>query len=359
MASHIKGLSKVYDVTLVTNGRAEDLLGLIDENVSFIPILIEREILIKNDFIALIKLYRLFRCNHFDGVHSIFPKSGLLAMLAANLAGVPLRIHSFTGQVWVNKCGFRRRVLKFFDEVIVMNATQVLADSKSQCKFLIDNQVVKGSSISVLADGSVAGVDLERFKYKDNVRNEIRKQNEIPDDAIVFLFLGRLTIAKGLVDLFQAFAITAKSNKDIHLLIVGPDEEGFEVSLMELSEQFPGRIHRVGLTNYPENYMSASDVLCLPSYREGFGNVLIEAASVGLPSIASRIYGITDAVENGVTGILHDPKSVTEISSAMLLLGSDVDLRCKMGQAAKDRVINRFSEERVSQAFLSFYQEMF
>jgi glycosyltransferase involved in cell wall biosynthesis len=359
MSAHIKGLSKFYDVTLVTNGRAEDLLGLLGDNVSFVPIQIERKISIKNDFVVLIKLYRLFRINDFDCVHSIFPKSGLLAMLAANLAGVPIRIHTFTGQVWVNKRGFRRRVLKYFDKVLAMNATKVLADSTSQRKFLIDNKVVKKSSIIVLANGSVAGVDLERFKFKEDVRNEIRKQNGIRDDAIVFLFLGRLSKDKGLVDLFQAFAIVAKSNEDIHLLIVGPDEAGLEVRYMELFEQFPGQVHRIGYTICPEDYMSASDVLCLPSYREGFGTVIIEAASVGLPSIASRIYGITDAVVDGMTGILHQPASDSEIADAMSLLVSDGALRRRMGEAARDRVINKFSAERLSQAFMCFYQEIF
>lgn len=359
MTSHIIMLREEYDITIVTNGSAEDLSGLLGRHVSFFPVRIERKISIRNDFIALFKLWRLFRNSHFDGVHSILPKSGLLAMLAAKVAGVPVRIHTFTGQVWANKKGLGRQALKYLDKVLAMNATRVLADSHSQSQFLIDNNVVNASSISVLAEGSVSGVDVSRFKFSADAREQIRLEKSIPPDAIVFLFLGRLSKDKGLLDLSRAFGIAAESDGKMHLLIVGPDEDSLESEFVALSVRFPGRVHRAGFTDCPEKYMSASDVFCLPSYREGFGTVIIEAASVGLPSIASRIYGIIDAVLDGITGILHSPKSEVEIANAMLLLASAGDYRLKMGQAARDRVLNSFSEKRVSEAFAGFYREIF
>ena len=105
--------------------------------------------------------------------------------------------------------------------------------------------------------------------------------------------------------------------------------------------------------------MAAADVFCLPSYREGFGSVIIEAAAVGLPAIASRIYGITDAVEDGITGMLHAPASDREIAEAMLLLASNEDLRHRMGKAARARVIDKFSQVRVTRAFVDFYRDVF
>ena len=135
MTPHIKLLSNEYDITLITNGSDEDLSGLLDNSVSFIPMRIERNISIKNDLIALLKLWKLFKNSHFDSVHSIMPKSGLLSMLAAKMAGVPVRIHTFTGQVWANKYGLQREIFKFIDKVIVASATQILADSHSQRKF--------------------------------------------------------------------------------------------------------------------------------------------------------------------------------------------------------------------------------
>jgi len=359
MTPHIKLLSKEYDITLVTNGMAEDLSELLGSRVSFVPVRIERKIAIKDDLIALLKLWKMFRNARFDSVHSIMPKSGLLSMLAAKMAGVPVRIHSFTGQVWANKHGLRRAMLKFTDKVIATSATQVLADSHSQRKFLIDNKIVKASSIKVLADGSISGVDVSRFKYMADAGDQIRKENSIPHNAIVFLYLGRLNKDKGLIDLSRAFEIAAGTNSKLHLLIVGPDEDNLESIFATLSLRFPGRVHRVEKTDYPEKYMSASDVFCLPSYREGFGSVIIEAAAVGLPAIASRIYGITDAVLDGVTGTLHEPGSKVEIANAILALASDEENRIKMGRAARDRVVKKFSEERLSEALASFYRKIF
>jgi len=359
LTPHIELLSKEYDITLVTHGVADDLSHLLNRNVSFVPVRIERTLSPTHDLLALIMLWRLFRHAHFDSVHSIMPKSGLLAMVAAHMAAVPVRVHTFTGQVWANKSGIRRHLLRYADTVLAMNATHVLADSHSQRRFLLENNVVNASSIRVLADGSISGVNPSRFKYVAGARERIRLEHAIPHDAVVFLFLGRINRDKGIVDLFTAFGIAANSNSRLHLLIVGPDEDDLESEGTALSGRVPGRVHRVGYTDCPEHYMSASDVFCLPSHREGFGTVIIEAASVGLPSIASRIYGITDAVLDGVTGILHAPGSTAEMAHAMLLLASDDTYRLRMGRAARERAVERFSEERVLTAFAGFYREMF
>ncbi len=217
---------------------------------------------------------------------------------------------------------------------------------------------MKARAIEVLAEGSFAGVNIKRFAYNAKARQQIRSNYGIPGEAIIFLYLGRLNLAKGLLDLSRAFATAAVQNPGIHLLIVGPDEEGLEPEFVALAQRFPGRVHRAGFADCPENYMSAADVFCLPSHREGFGSVLIEAASVGLPAIASRVYGITDAVEDGVTGILHRPAADCEIADAMLHLASNDDLRCRMGDSARARVRDKFSETRVTKAFAECYRQM-
>jgi len=199
---------------------------------------------------------------------------------------------------------------------------------------------------------------MERFAPCAEARQQIRSCYGIPDDAIVFLFLGRLNAAKGLRELSRAFATAAGRSPNIHLLIVGPDEEGFESEFSALARRFPGQVHRAGFADRPETYMSASDVFCLPSHREGFGSALIEAAAVGLPAIASRIYGVTDAVEDGVTGILHNVTSDREIADAMLLLAGQGEIRRKMGAAARTRVKEKFPEARLTKAFADFYREI-
>jgi glycosyltransferase involved in cell wall biosynthesis len=359
MTPHIIFLREKCDLTLVANGSSEGLAGLLGKYVSFVPIRIERKISIKDDVLALIKLWLFFRKEKFDCVYSIMPKSGLLSMLASCFACTPNRLCVFNGEVWANKTGFMRSFLKLVDKVTARCATIVLAVGPSQRKNLIDNNIVKEDKVNVIADGSIAGVKIDRFKFNESVRHQLRLQNEIKNDAVVFLFVGRLSRDKGLLDLFRAFSEAAEQNPNIHLLVVGPDEEGLEMKISLLAKRFIGRVHRVGFTDHPENYMSAADVLCLPSYREGFSTVIIEAASVGLPAIASRIYGIADTVVEGVTGILHQPAASHEIAKAMLLIASNERLRYQMGAAARMRAIEMFSEERVLKAFAEFYDDMF
>ena len=358
MTPHVRRLSQVYDITLISNGSDEYLKDLLNENVRYVSLPIERKILPWKDLKALFIFYKFFIKNDFVAVHSITPKAGLLVMAAARFAGIPLRIHTFTGQVWATKKGIFREILKFMDKIMAFNASAVLSDSPSQSEFLIENKIVKRGDITVLADGSFAGVDTKRFFPNEKVRSEIRSQYNLNGDDTAFLFIGRLNLEKGLKDLAKAFAKVAAQNPKTKLLIVGPDDEdGLEKIFSELASQFPGQVHRVGYTTRPEDFMAAADVFCLPSYREGFGSVLIEAAATQLPSIASRIYGITDAVEDQVTGILHEARSEKEIEQAMLLLSSDKELRLKMGKAARERAIEKFSEERVTGEFLKFYQK--
>ncbi|MFA6922445.1 MAG: glycosyltransferase, partial [Gallionella sp.] len=125
-------------------------------------------------------------------------------------------------------------------------------------------------------------------------------------------------------------------------------EDGYDAHLNTLKVELRQKIHRVAFTSQPESYMAAADILCLPSYREGFGSVVIESAAVGIPAVASRIYGITDAIIDHVTGILHEPGNSQEICQAMFRLAHDEPFRCKMGAAARERVIHEFSQERLT-----------
>jgi glycosyltransferase involved in cell wall biosynthesis len=358
LRAHVEVLMRTYDVTLVTNGSVKELAASLQGGVCLIPVRIERKVSLKNDVLALVKLWRLFRTARFDIVHSITPKAGLLSMIAARGACIRYRLHTFTGQVWATKKGVQRFALRMLDRFLAMNATRVFADSHSQRRFLIDNNVVSPSKIEVLADGSFVGVDTRRFCASPSARSTVRAEFGIAEDAIVYLFLGRLNRDKGILDLFKAFATAADDDCNIHLMVVGPDESGIDLEYLDLSRQHPARLHRAGFSDYPERYMSAADVFCLPSYREGFGSVLVEAAAVGLPAIASRIYGITDAVEDGVTGILHEAGAPSEIAAAMLLFARDVGLRRTMGMAARERALTRFSELRLTTAFADLYHSM-
>ena len=358
MKPHIVMLAQQYDVTLIANGMEQDVASMLGEHVRFIHVDIARKVSLWFDLVALFQLFCIFHKEHFDVVHSITPKAGLLGMLAAFSTGVSHRVHTFTGQVWANKKGMARWGLKAIDYIIAIFATRLLADSLSQRQFLITQHVVKKDKIVVLGNGSACGVDIKRFKPNLAMRRQVRSSLAIPDNAIVYLFLGRLNKDKGILDLAHAFSDLAGNLTDIHLLVVGPDEGGMDKALELILFKYKFLFHRIGYTNKPEDYMASADVICLPSYREGFGSAIIEAAAVGVPAVASNIYGLVDAVENGETGILHAPKNIQEISVALLTLAENNALRMRMSEQAMLRARELFDENIVVTAMVKYYQTL-
>ena len=355
MLGHLRALLKIADVTVVADFTAEDASFPWPEELTRVAIPIARPSAPWSDLLALLALLRLFRRRHFDLVHSITPKAGLLAMLAAWIAGVPLRLHSFTGQVWVTRSGFMRGVLRSADRLIAHLATHVLADSGSQRAFLIEQGIVAASKSAVLAQGSICGVDISRFQPDALARERIRRSHGIPPEAVVFLYLGRINRDKGLHDLAQAFAESGARHPDAHLLLVGPDEGDLSASLIRAAGGCAARLHRVALTDRPQDYFAAADVFCLPSYREGFGTTIIEAAAAGVPAIGSRIYGITDAIVEGETGLLFEAGRVQQLASRMDTLARDAGLRRRMGENAMQRAVRDFSASVVTAALLEYY----
>ena len=358
MREHIEKLSEYYDVTLLCSGNGEELQDMLNERVVFQSIAIERKISLVADVLALLALLRVFHQEKFDCVHSLMPKAGLLAMLAAWLVRIPVRIHIFTGQVWFAKTGLIRAMLKYMDRVIAACATHLMADSPSQRDFLVAEKVVPPAKITVLGRGSISGVDIGRFKFDAQARASVRSELGIAPDAVVFLFLARLTRVKGILNLTRAFAGIEAVMPHAQLLIVGPDEEHLMPMLEQEWAACAQKIHCVSYTQQPERYMSAADVFCLPSYLEGFSSATIQAAGVGLPAIVSHIYGLTDAVKGGVTGIFHATGDIDQMQKAMLLLYNDEHLRRQMGEAAQRRAYQDFSQEVIVEAMRKYHQKI-
>ena len=353
LLNHLRALSELYDVTVIVNTDNPNFLAESGIKAKVIPLKISRDISFFSDLICLFKLIKIFYQQRFSSVHSLMPKSGLLAMLAAWVVCVPLRIHTFTGQVWANKIGLKRFTLKQFDCLIVFLSTNNIVDSPSQRQFLLDNKVITLAKSMVFSKGSVSGVDIARFKPNTQSKIDIRQQLRIPNDDVIFLFTGRLNKDKGVLDL--AYAFKQLDIKMMHLVLVGSDEKNMQAEVMNILGASQN-VHFIGHTNTPEAYMATADVLCLPSYREGFGSVVIEAAAVGIPTIASRIYGITDAVVDGETGLLHEPRDIAGIKSCMQQLVENKPLRLKLGEQARQRVIMDFDSRLITQAWVDFYR---
>ena len=356
LAHHLRQLAKLYDLTIITNTNNSDFLSQIGIDANLVQIKFSRKINFFADFYCLIRLVKIFMKTRFASIHSITPKAGLLAILAARICFIPTRVHTFTGQVWASETGLKRSFLKFIDRLIGKMTTHNVVDSPSQCNFLVQQKVLSEQKSIVFGSGSVSGVDLKRFMPNEHMRVKVRLELAIPKGAFVFIYLGRLNQDKGILDLACTFAKI--QNSKVFLLIVGPDEGGFVDKIKIINIHKSSQAKFVDFTNKPEDYLAASDVLCLPSYREGFGNVIIEAAAMGIPAIASNIYGISDAIINQQTGLLHAPGNIKSIFDAMEHLSTKPKLVKKYGDAAMKRVKAEFDANKISKYWRDFYLQV-
>ena len=356
LTENIRALSERYQVDLVLNADPGSIQHPDLRRARIHRARIVREISPLADLKALIELLRILKRGQYSAVHSLTPKAGLLTALAGFIARVPIRVHTYTGQVWATRRSAGRWGLKQLDRLIARLNTHLLVDSRSQREFLRAEGVLRPSQGDLIGNGSVCGVDPQRFKPGATPRARIRAELEIPQSALVFLFVGRLNRDKGVFELASAFDEVAGTREDLHLVLVGPDEDALAPQVERLCAASASRLRFVGWTDEPECYMAASDVFCLPSHREGFGSVIIEAAAAGLPSIGSRIYGIVDAIDEGETGLLFEAGNVPQLVSAMRRMADDDGLRKDLAGAARTRALRDFSRESLTAAFLSFYE---
>ncbi|MFZ3018237.1 MAG: glycosyltransferase [Gallionella sp.] len=347
-------------VTVVASDEPE--MSLLDglAGVRCVPIDIPRSISPWRDLQALIRLYLFFRREQIQIAHSTTPKAGLLTALAAFLAGVPIRLHTFTGQPWVTMYGVKRWLARASDKLIGKLNTRCYADSMSQRQFLISQDIVDESRLFVIGAGSLAGVDTRRFdrnRFTEENCAALRQSLGIPEEVSILLFVGRITADKGAHELLQAYSRIKAAGSAAHLVFVGRVDTESGVS-GGITEDDIGRIfgaHLVAYTESPESYLAIADILCLPSYREGFGTVVIEAAAMGVPAVGTNIYGLSDAVEQGETGLLVLPRNVDELADALMLLLNDNSLRTRLGAAAKQRASALFDSGKVSALVVDEY----
>lgn len=330
--------------------------------IRFVPIDISRGIAPLRDLAALVSMYRLFRSIRPDVVHSTTPKAGLLCAVAGFLAYVPARLHTFTGQPWLELSGPIRWFSMASDWLIARLNTHCYADSPSQRDFLIAGGLCRADAVSVLESGSLAGVDLARFD-SESLAERARKCREtlaIPHAARVVLFIGRVTRDKGLMELADAFSRVKAADPEAYLVVVGPTEpkrDPLPLALLQALES-DERIRMTGYDPEPEKYLAMADLLCLPSYREGFGNVVIEAGALGVPTVGTRINGLRDAVVDGVTGLLVPPKNAAALAEALASLLKDDAKRKQMGSAARERARNLFDSRIVNRRVLGEYERL-
>jgi len=348
MLNNIKLLNYHYNVLIFCNN-ASLLKKLVSKKVLLININFKRKPNFISDFTTFfILLYYLIKKKPKLTI-SLSPKAGFITALSSFIARISFRVHWFTGQIWVTKKGFLRFFYKFLDKIIFIFSNFVLVDSESQKKFLIFNNIITTDKSTVLLNGSVGGVNIKKFKYKKVYRNLIRKKLNISKDDFIFLYLGRINKDKGIIELIEAFKQLKEFYKAF-LVLVGPIEDNNLKSQIKKNK----KVIYVGKTQTPEKWFPIADILCLPSHREGFGSVIIEAGSCNLPTLGSKIYGITDAIKENETGFLHKVGSISDIKKKMIFVLKNKKMLKYYGKRARTRVKKRYEESLVGQKFLEF-----
>jgi len=326
--------------------------------VIFHLIEIPREINLIKDIRSLIQLTLLFFKEGFVIVHSQTPKAGVVTALAGFLSFTPVRIHTFTGQVWVTLSGVKRTLLVFLDKMIGFLNTQNYSDSFGQNKLLLQNGIGKANKLSVLHKGSCGGINISRFDPRklSNEISKIRLELFPGFNGKVLMYLGRLNKEKGLIELGNAF-IKLKEKHSLKLLLVGPVESEDNIEFQNFISQLRSDKDTVfvSFTNYPEYYLGAGDIFCLPSYREGFGTVALEASAMEKPVVASNIYGLSEAVADKESGLLFEVKNTADLILKLDTLLSDEKFSLQLGRQGRERVIKDFSQQILTKSMLDEY----
>lgn len=324
------------------------------KGVRYIPIPMKRGISLSG-IGAMLKMAKIFRKEKFDLVQYSTPNASLYASLAAKLAGIPVRLYCQWGIAYVGFQGFKRKIFRTIEKLVCSLSTWVEPDSFGNLEFSRREGLYGEKKSTVVWNGSASGVDLKKFDIsgKQKWRDEIRTQNGIEKDALVYGFVGRITRDKGIDELFEAYRTIASERKDTYLLLVGrmENEESLDQTRLEWARQEKCVIF-CGQTNVVEKYMSAMDVYILPSYREGFGSAVVEAEAMGVPVIVSDIPGPTDAMRRDETGLVVKKADVETLRDAMLRLYDDEALRQRLGDAAYTFAVEHFDQTKLAEQIL-------
>lgn len=338
-----------FDVTVVCSNSVSLQMKL-GNSIKFYPIDIPRGISLFGSVNSIKRLIKFFKKERFALIQYSTPNAAFYASIASKVAGCKVRNYHCMGFRYLGVTGITRRILKLIEKITCNLSTSIECVSNSNLRFGVKEKLFEEGKATVVWNGSTGGVDLSRFDYRkrEQWRKEIRDEQGFREHDFIYGYVGRITKDKGINELLKAFLSMETCAK---LFLIGKfendgslDRELLEKARNNSNVKFHDSVYDI------ERYYAAIDVLILPSYREGFGNVVIEAGAMGTPAIVSDIPGPTDTIEKDKTAFVVPVKNSEALIDAMYRIRS-ADYKA-MGQNATEFVQNKFDSRILCEEIL-------
>lgn len=363
LENQLRFMTAHYDVTIISSDKSHlEKVGASQQTATY-AVEMTRKITPLRDLKAVWNLYKFFKKEKPFIVHSHTPKAGIVAMMAAKLAGVPNRLHTVAGLPLLEAKGTKRKILDLVEKLTYACATKVYPNSRGLLDIIKENRYCRDAKLKVLANGSSNGIDTSHFDpglFSEQQKEELQMELGFSEDDFVFIFVGRLVKDKGINELIVAFEKLHGQYPKVKLLLVGDYETDLDPLLPQTLDKIQNSRFMVhtGFMYDVRPYLNISNALVFPTYREGFPNVVLQAGAMGLPCIVTDINGCNEIIEEGKNGLIIPVKDSDAIFKAMQRLYSDKNLYISLQNAARQSIVSRYEQQVVWEAILAEYKKL-
>lgn len=362
LRDQLKFMNKTFEVIAISSGGKDFDEVLETQGIRGYKVDMTRKITPLQDLAGLLKLYKIFRNERPEIVHTHTPKAGFLGMFAAWMSRVPFRFHTVAGLPLVETKGIKKVLLLFIERLTYFFAIKVYANSFEMQKMILEYKLCQRNKISVIGFGSTNGINLDYFNpqiYNQKKIEEFRKKLKVTE-KFVYCFIGRIVKDKGIMELFEAFSALYNMNKNICLLLIGNYEDNSNLSdiFIEKLNTHPG-IKNIGYIEDIRLYLLISNVFVFPSYREGFPNVILQACAMNLPCIVTNINGSNEIIKHDFNGRIVEKKQMLPLLVEMRDLLEQPEIVLKYKENCRRSIVEKYDQKFVWNEILMEYLSFF